>query len=1122
MKHTFAIISLICLLLSPVAASAHTYSTRSVLQSGRFVKIRVSDTGLAYLTYEDLQKAGLNPAQVRIYGYGGAMLSQNFTQPKIDDLPAVPYYQYTGADGVFGAGDYIIFYAQGPVKWSYNGSRFTHTKNTYSNYGYYFLSDDAGEQELITIRSSSLTPTSTSTTYTAHFLHEIDSINVLGAANGGGQEFYEPITSRNISFPFADIVTTENITIYFDAAAYSPINSQFRLTLNGKQVKSSWIQSIPTNDFYTKANRTTGTYTFPATDAAKQTILVEYTATNAGAFGYLNYLEATATCNLHFAGRPLPFRYVKNYGKTGATALLLSGATAETQIWNVSDLSDIHAVATTTEGDALRIISSNASLQEFIAFTPTSTTGMMHATVVGSVPNQDLHALQNVDMIIITPEAFKSAADRLALAHEAEGLVTEVVTDQEVYNEFSSGTPDASAYRWLMKMLYDRHLSDPSIEAPKHLLLMGDGTFDNRKLLPNSGQNHLLTYQAINSLVETDAYAADDYFTYLDDNAGQTDYDIKRSSKMRIGVGRFPVNSLEEANAMVDKTIHYLQDHQGGSWHNELCFLADDGDGNEHTKASDMVASSIHASDPRLIINKIYLDAYSQEIGANGEAYPLAENMFTNFLQRGQLYMNYAGHGGIDGITSEKIITNMKLRQMMNQNQALWFLATCNFSHWDAGVTSAGELAVLNPDGGALAVISACRTVYAAPNSALNKLFCDTLFAHHGGYHMTIGDALRSAKNQRGDDKNKMPYTLLGDPAIRLHYPGNATIHTTSSVDTIRAMSLQQIEGEIWDEGALATWFNGPINVRIWDKERDITTLDNDQTDESKKVKYTYKDYPNTIFSGQTQVVDGRFSFTFMVPKDIRYNYGPGRIVYYAYDTLTHEEATGLYTDFLIGGSSTVTIVDTVGPQMQLYLDRPSFQDGGKTGERPHLYVELEDEHGINTSGSGIGHDILLTIDNDANRIYTLNDYYTAEENSFRRGTISYILQEQTEGQHSLSVRAWDLLNNSTTRSLSFQVVKGYDPEIYSVLTYPNPVGLMDELHIVLDYNQTDVPVDATISIYDLSGKLIYRFYEKNATTIHWNLADAHVRAGVYIYNVALSTPTSGVARKSGKIIVTE
>lgn len=1119
------LVGLLCSL--SMVATAHTYAPNSVLSEGKWVKISVVNTGMHYLTYDEIQQAGLNPQNIRIYGYGGARLAQDFTLDKIDDLPQVPFYMVTGSDGVFNSGDYLVFYAQGLERWDYNGSRFVHTNNPYSTKGYYFLSDDAGTPLPIpTATPLTGTPAYTANTYTAVRLHEVDSLNLIDRTGkeGGGREFYQQFPASKVMslrFRFPDLITTEPVKAFVDIAAYSSSQSIFRFTLNG-QSKEMTTEGISTSAFYTMGTGNQALFTYQPASGEEQTLELRFNNNANGALGFLNYVEMSGACSLVLRNEPLLFRNVEHWNTNSLSTYMLSGADSEVQVWNVTNLASIHRMPATLNGSTLSFVGGNRSQQDFIAFRPSMKSAMSHPTILGEVPNQNLHVLQDIDMVIISNEAFLSAARTLADAHERlDGLTTAVVTDQQVYNEFSSGMPDATAYRWLMKMLYDRAARNSALHAPQYLLLMGDGTFDNRKLLAPSGNNWLLTYQAKNSLKETEAYGTDDYFAFLDDSEGEDD----AKGKMDIAVGRFPVNSLDEAEAVVQKTIDYIERTKSGNWKTQLVFLADDGDNNQHTKISDVAAESVRTKNRDFVVNKVYLDAYPQETSAAGESYPLAKNKFHNLLATGVLFFDYSGHGGYNAITSESIMTIADITAMTNQNRGLWFLATCNFSSFDAGFQSAGEEAVLNGNGGAIATISACRTVYAPQNGALNSLFCDTLFAHASGhYRMTIGKALQCAKIRRGNDgANKMSYILLGDPAIRLAYPDDYRVVTTTNLDTLHALSIQTVEGYIRaDDNDTASWFNGQLSITVLDKMQQITTLDNDQTEPSLKSPYTYNDYPSPLFKGETSVVNGKFSYTFMVPKDIRYNYGNGRIVYYAIDTLTAEEAIGHYEDFQVGGSSTVAVEDTIGPDLELYLNTPSFQDGGTTYEFPHFFANISDEHGINTAGSGIGHDLLLTIDNDADKTFIVNDYFSAVNGSYQAGTVSYALPEMEEGPHSLTFRAWDLLNNSSSGSLNFQVVKGYDAQLCKVLTYPNPVSANGNLTIVIDYDQPDKLAETDVYVFDLTGKQVYELHQKGADPIRWNLGQTAMRAGVYVYKVQIKVAGSRASSKQGKIIVTE
>ena len=583
--------------------------------------------------------------------------------------------------------------------------------------------------------------------------------------------------------------------------------------------------------------------------------------------------------------------------------------------------------------------------------------------------------------------------------------------------------------------------------------------------------------------------------------------------------------TLEQYTEVVDKLCAYMDNKGLGKWKTQICFLADDGDNGLHVNTADNAAEILRTENPAFVVNKIYLDAYTQEKNAAGERYPDAKNRFDNLMKTGVMFMNYSGHGGYNNITNELFMKTQDIRNMTNANQGFWFLATCSFSHFDGGIPSAGEEAVLNPHGGAVGVVSACRTVYASQNKILNDHLCDTLFGHTDAfsYDMTIGRAVSIAKNMTGQTQNKLPYVLLGDPALRLNYPTDYQIQTTTQLDTIRALSVQTVEGYIMTStGDTAHWFNGPMDITIWDKMQQSITRDNDEPKETNKVKIPFNNYPNTLFAGQTIVENGKFSYTFMVPKDIRYNYGNGRIAYYAYDKESGEEGIGYCEDFVVGGSSTLEIIDTIGPDLRLYINNPAFVDGGKTYEFPHFYAEIYDENGINTVGSGIGHDLMMVIDEDPTMTYVLNDYFQAENNSYQRGRVSYKMPEMEEGAHRMTFRAWDMFNNSSTAALNFHVVKGMAPTLYQVLAYPNPVSASGVLHFQIDYDQRNEVIMTEIRVYNLSGQLIKEFAQTGANGIQWDLSQMNILAGMYIYQVKIKTLTSEFVSKTGKIIISK
>lgn len=1125
----------ICIMVFPIIAMAgrHTYAEHSVLRKGNFVKIRVSETGVHCLPYDSLVAWGLDPLRVRILGYGGNMLSENFTLPKYDDLPSIPYYMHQGKDGVFGKGDYLLFYAEGPVAWHFSAGRWRHTQNPYSRYGYYFLSDDAGEPILMP-QARALDDENVMDVdwHVRYMVHEIDSINLIdksGVSGGGREFFHEKLHGRsdglNIRFNVPDVLSKGNVVCMTDFAVTSTEPSRVTIGIGSARETTS-VSAITTSDFYLRAIRDSLLMTAKANESDQVTVKIHFSSPSSGAEGYLNYVEVNVACSLVMRGNQLPISNVHYMSSNCPLRFTLSNATASTQIWRVTDGVKIEQMPTTMMEGKLSWVGNNDKADKYVAVNVNGSNWKVPRKV-GNVANQDLHALNNIDYVIICPSAFKEPAIRLAKKHEEKDFLTwAVVTDEEVYNEFSSGTPDVSAYRWLMKMLYDRANGDVQ-RQPKSLLLMGNASYDNRKILNTSGVSHLLVYEGYNSTNETKAYGTDDYCGFMMDDAGvQTNgkFDDVYGT-MQIGVGRLPVRTLEQANQVVDKLCHYMDNPYLGKWKNQICFLADDGDGGTHVQTAEAGAQIIAKENPNFVVNKIYLDAYEQEVNASGESYPLAQEQFMNQINKGVLFMNYSGHGGYNNITNELILRTRDIKNLQNKHLALWFLATCSFSHFDGGIPSAAEELLLNPNGGAIGVISACRTVYAMQNTYINRHFCDTIFGHKGytDYNMTIGEANRIAKNKTGSDRNKMAYVLLGDPALRLNYPTDYMIKTTTQLDTLHALTVQKIAGYVATaEGDTASWFNGIMEVTVWDKKQEIMTRDNDEPKEWNKKFIAFEDYPNVLFAGQASVVDGKFEFTFMVPKDIRYNYGNGRIVYYASDKQNQEEANGYYEDFVLGGSSMIEWKDTIGPDIRLYLNTPAFMDGDQTYEFPHFYAELYDENGINTTGSGIGHDLLMTLDNDPQQMYVLNDYFLANNNSYQRGLVSYKMPELTEGTHTLTFRAWDLLNNSSSKTLNFQVVKGLEPKIYQVITYPNPVPQNGVLHIRIAFDQEDELLESVVNIYDLSGRLISTYKQNDANEIIWNVSDMHVTPGIYMYQVKIKTTTSDYVSKAGKIIISE
>ncbi|MEA4981399.1 MAG: type IX secretion system sortase PorU [Paludibacter sp.] len=1109
------------------AVTRRTYATSSVLAQGKFVKIKIAESGVYKLTYEDLSAMGISPENVRVFGYGGGILEQSFSLPKIDDLPEVAIWMQKGSDGVFNAGDYILFYGQGVTKWVYDKSKslFTHSINIYSKYGYYFVTSDAGVGKRIEEKSIDV-PTSailnTIQEFSDYQIHEAELVNLAETGKEFYGETFNDKLSYNFTFNFPNIVTTNSVAARVNVAAISSVASTFTFSLNGSQAKTL-TASAKSNDIYTVATDASSKFTFTPT-SNPLIFTVAYSKPMSTSIGYLNYLEINCRRQLKMNGSAMQFQSVDFIGTGTYNQYQLSDAGSNVQIWDITDQQNINKVPTQIVNGKLTFTASGNELRNYLAIDPTDKGAYSTPEVVGAVPNQNLHAISQADMVILTHPKFLSQAETLAQAHrEKDNLTVAVVTTDQVYNEFSSGTPDATAYRWVMKMLYDRALnSGITTDLPKYLLLFGKGTFDNRKILSNSGENLILTYQAENSTVITLSYNTDDYFTFLDDNEGVN----VAANLMDIGVGRFSVTTVQQATDVVNKTIGYMNNTDKGNWKNQLLFLADDGDASLHSKQADNVAESLGGSFPAYQLNKIYLDAYKQEISASGESYPLAKTRFQNLIRSGLFLLDYTGHGGPTGWTNESILSINDVKAMSNKHLPIWVAPTCDFNIFDNEQVSAGETVVLNPVGGGIGILSAVRPVYASQNYVLNKLFCENLFKKRNGEHMRVGDVIALAKNSIGTEINKLSYIYLGDPAVKLNYPTKYKVVTTnvnesaaSVSDTLRALSVANIQGVIADDaGSKVEGFNGSLHVVVYDKVQRITSQNN-----HNDGTITFSDRPNILFSGDVAITNGTFSLTFMLPKDIKYNYGGGRINYYAQDDVNDSEAQGYFENFIVGGASSNTVEDTEGPMVQLYLNSTNFISGNKVNETPLFIATLSDINGINTVGSGIGHDLMLTVDKDPNQSLVINDYYQANVNSYTEGTIRYKLPEMTNGKHTLTFKGWDLLNNSTSATIDFEVVKGLTPEIYSVTNYPNPVKTVT--NIVVIHDRPETVLGTTVEIFDISGRKIWSKSQSTVDNITWNLVtDSGVKAktGIYFYRVNIKTQNSDTYSKTNKMLVVE
>ena len=1118
MKRILCVLLFVFGLLTSAWADSSRYASESVLNSGKWVKIQVAEDGIYKLTAADLKKMGFsNLDKVAVYGYGGWPLDEDFSTTYIDDVPEV---------AVWRSADYLLFYGKGPRKWEYSTSdkSFIHTNNPYSNYGYYFVTEKETAGRTMEKAASAAGATLQVTTFDDYVLHEEELVSV----NSSGRELYGESFTSTLSRDFT--ISVPGITNDEGKATLSFIsrgNGTITMNVDGNALISGSV-SVP-SDEYEVARELYRERAWMADKGETVKVNIGYSTTGHKNV-HLNYFRLQMKRQLKVYDNYTFFRSLSARGN--ASRFVIQGADASTLVFDVTDGVNPQQMETSLNGTELSFsIPASASLREFVVVKPSQ---IKAPVTVGEVANQNLHALPQQDMIIIAQPNFTTQAERLAEAHRTkDNLTVRVVTPESIYNEFSSGTPDATAYRRFMKMFYDRKTSEA--DAPKYLLLFGDGSFDNRKLTSAwksvDMSNVLLTYQTENSL-SSQSYVIDDYFGFLDDADNKKSLQNK---KLCLGIGRFPIRTVEQATQMVDKVISYMENKNTGSWKNNLCFMADDGsntDGfmTEHMEFADQLAGYVESEHPEFLVNKLYYDAYKKDMTAG--TYPDVRSGLQKLLKDGLLLFNYTGHGGTTALSDEKVLTQTDINQFTYIHLPVWVTATCDFTRFDDLNTSAGEDVFLNKSSGGIALFTTVRVAYSRPNFPINDNVIRNLFERNNGRRRTLGEVMQATKNTLSS-VYKLGFCLIGDPAVKMAYPEFGMKVTTvngQSVDgnsiSFKALEKITVEGEVLDvSGQLVTDFTGIVNPTVKDSKVTVTCLKNSNKDDSPA--FTFTDYPNTIFIGNDSVRNGKFSFTFTVPKDISYSNLQGKMNLYAVDTESGNEAQGNFDNFIVGGTSDTAETDTIGPEIRaLYLNDTTFVDGGQVNTTPYFVAELWDKSGVNITGSSVGHDMMLVIDESTVLSYNLNSYYELLPGEDGTGIVKFPIPALEPGKHTAEFWVWDILNNSTVRTFTFEVVEGLKPFLFDVIATPGIAREQVTFHLM--HNRPESRMRVGIMVYDLAGRQLWKHEESGTSglfenyTVSWDLTSggARMRPGVYIYRAAISTDNSKDATKARKFII--
>ncbi|MBN9382071.1 MAG: type IX secretion system sortase PorU [Chitinophagaceae bacterium] len=1168
MRRIWVFLAASCLLLPPVRAQ-RVYATASSMASGSWYRIAVSAPGVYKVDAAVLRSLGVNvtglaSAGIRLYGNGGGVLSEPCNGPYMDDLRENAIDIEDGGDGIFNEGDYFLFYTPGPHHWIKDSvnRRFTHIKNIYSELTYYFINIGGGGGRRIAGKGSLPGANVAVTSFDWRAFHELDTVNVLSSGKDWyGEEF------SNIPGGVSSRVFTVTPPHAAGGVVFSTVcmarsvgaSSRMSLSVNGSAAGALDLPAVTDGsyDVFGRAARTA----VPATPTSMGSIAIglQFTPGGYNAQGWLDWWELSGRGILSLEGfAQLQCRDWSSVGSGRIGAFSLQGADAATRVWDVTDPGTPLNMQGELSGSVFSWNADAGSLHEYVAFNISAKAlpvaagkmgaegaaaypyggtngdpngadlgaqGLFTPLPLGKVDNQNLHQPAAIDLLIISDPALSGQAQRLAQFHQQhDRLRTLVVNSNQVYNEFSGGTSDPTALRDYVKMFYDRSGGD-STKRPRYLLLFGSGSFDYKDRL-SGNTNKVPVYESGVSLDPLNTYTSDDYFGMLQDAADVNAID--RKNLLDIAIGRIPARTPAEASAVVDKILHYADVKTQGPWRNVVTLVADDGDQNLHFQDAETFAGTIGTGAPAFNENKIYLDAYKQQNTPAGGRYPDVNQAISSGLYNGTLIWNYTGHGSNSRLSNEDVMDQSTVAGFSNPDKLpLFITATCDFApHDNPLIQSIGAGLLVRPGSGAVALMTTTRLVFAFSNKVINNNYLQlALTPRPDGTYYPLGEAGRLTKNYtyqtQTDAVNNRKFTLLGDPAMTLAFPvykvKTSAINGKAvgggpgaAADTLKALNQVSVAGSVTDvNGGPLAGFNGVLYATVYDKPRMATTLGNNSG--SYRAEFQVQD--NILYKGKVSVSQGNFSFSFVVPKDINYQYGKGKISYYAGSEGGTSggggaDGKGVFTDVIVGGSGNGTSY-TGGPAIQAYLNDEKFVDGGITGANPILLLHLQDSLGINITGTSIGHDITAVLDNNTQNPLVLNGFYEADLNTFKKGTVRYPLPHMTEGEHVLLIKAWNVAGNSGQTSLSFRVVASQRLALTHVLNYPNP--FTTHTTFWFEHNRAGEDLSVLVQILTVSGKLVKSIRRtintpgNRSSEIDWDGRDdygAKIGRGVYIYRL--------------------
>ncbi len=1105
-------LAVVALLSALPAIAADEERVPSRLASGRWMRVRVSETGMQLVTKAQISAQGLDPAKTRVYGFGGRMVPENFPQGLPDDLPLQPSVA-TGAG--------IVFYGTDHLSWNASNS---HTANPYSEESWYFLSDaDPGEAaEMLPAELLEPRGENARDTFTECLLHEQD---IFAPTNSGRKllgEDFRGQSSRSFSFQLPGN-TGEPVAVRVNfASLLTNGQGNLKFTANGKELPYSITDLISgassSESFMEMANILK---TVP--DAGNSLSFgIGFTAAGSVTLARLDWIEVAYTRALELEGSDLHFGMNLKPGET----VKVGGCSADTRIWDVTLPHAPREVSYTLQGQSALFAPAEGGYREYVAFNPSK----VKRSVVpgGKVANQDIHSLPTPDMVIISPAEYLNASERLADMHrKTDGMVVHVLTPQAIYNEFTSGAADVGAFRKMLKMWQERGLADPEGPQTRYCLIMSKPTYDNKMITPtvkSAGYPRVPIWQSESDNSTSKSYSMDDFI-------GMLDYNMRgvATATIHVAVGRLPVTSVDEAEAVVDKIINYVTAPDYGSWRNHVMLVADDGNGNKHMSQMETVFSRLttQGNGSSFVYDKVYFDAFPLVPTAAGDTYPGAKAKMLSRWNEGVGFINYIGHANTVSWSHEKVLLWDDITSFSNDRLPILYAATCEFARWDDDSKSGGEVMLLNPSGGFVSGIIPSRSVYIDKNGNLSEYTMREFFKRDAeGKARRLGDIMVAGKNSYPNDDNKLRYCLLGDPALRILSPSHTVVTETlgelsadAEAQIFGARSSVKVAGHILNpDGSPADDFNGIIEVSLYDAERVVTTFGNPKDGS----EFDFNDRATRLAAESCVVKEGRWETMLRLPAEIENNFSPAMLSYYAYSD-TGVEANGMCDNLYVYGYNENAEEDTEGPVIELFtLNHNEFASGDATHRSPVVMATFSDPSGINLSDMSVGHDITLRLDGKS-PYGDVSSRYTPDPYREGAGSIVYALEDLEPGTHELELKVWDNAGNSSTATLLFNVAVRKTAGIQSFSALPVEGSTLINVALDRPANGTSV----LFEIYTMGGRRVWHSEVQgsgrtsNVCSAVWDRKDDAGREmgrDIYICRATVTTEDGSVTRASTKI----